>query len=119
MGLGVSLSLLIVLGDPDGAFAAVEKPSILFIMGDDIDIMNVGAHHRGLMVGETPYIDRIAQEGAQFMTYHAEQNYTAGRTAFFTGMHPLRAGMVMPQLPGATSSLLPGTPALAKFLVDR
>jgi len=30
----------------------------------------------------------------------------------------LRAGMVMPQLPGATSSLLPGTPALAKFLLD-
>ena len=52
------------------------------------------------------------------MTYYAEQSCTAGRTAFFTGMHPLRAGMVMPQLPGATSSLLPGTPALAKFLLD-
>jgi arylsulfatase len=52
------------------------------------------------------------------MTYYAEQSCTAGRTAFFTGMHPLRAGMVMPQLPGATSYLLPGTPALAKFLLD-
>ena len=52
------------------------------------------------------------------MTYYAEQSCTAGRTAFFTGMHPLRAGMVMPQLPGGTSSLLPGTPALAKFLLD-
>ncbi len=87
-------------------------------MGDDIGIMNVGAYHRGLMVGETPNIDRIAKEGAQFMTYYAEQSCTAGRTAFFTGMHPLRAGMVMPQLPGATSSLLPGTPSLAKFLRD-
>jgi arylsulfatase A-like enzyme len=70
------------------------------------------------MVGETPNIDRLANEGARFMTYYAEQSCTAGRTAFFTGMHPLRAGMVMPQLPGATSSLLPGTPALAKFLLD-
>ncbi len=80
--------------------------------------MNVAAYHRGLMVGETPNIDRIAKEGAQFMTYYAEQSCTAGRTAFFTGMNPLRAGMVMPQLPGATSSLLPGTPALARFLLD-
>ena len=97
---------------------AADKPNILFIMGDDIGIMNVGAYHRGLMVGETPNIDRIAKEGAQFMTYYAEQSCTAGRTAFSTGMHPLRAGMVMPQLPGATSYLLPGTPSLAKFLLD-
>jgi arylsulfatase A-like enzyme len=99
--------------------AEEKKPNILFIMGDDIGIMNVAAYHRGLMVGETPNIDRLAKEGGQFMTYYAEQSCTAGRTAFFTGMHPLRAGMVMPQLPGATSSLLPGTPALAKFLLDR
>ena len=103
---------------PAVAQAAADKPNILFIMGDDIGIMNVGAYHQGLMVGETPNIDRIAKEGARFMTYYAEQSCTAGRTAFFTGMHPLRAGMVMPQLPGATSSLLPGTPALAKFLLD-
>jgi arylsulfatase A-like enzyme len=101
-----------------GASASGDKPNILFIMGDDIGIMNVGAYHQGLMVGETPNIDRIANEGARFMTYYAEQSCTAGRTAFFTGMHPLRPGMVMPQLPGATSSLLPGTPALAKFLLD-
>jgi arylsulfatase len=103
---------------PSAAGATGDKPNILFIMGDDIGIMNVGAYHQGLMVGETPNIDRIANEGARFMTYYAEQSCTAGRTAFFTGMHPLRAGMVMPQLPGATSSLLPGTPALAKFLLD-
>src|SRR5256886_4158 len=33
-------------------------------------------------------------------------------------MHPYRAGMVLPQLPGAISYLRPGTPALAKFLLD-
>jgi arylsulfatase len=100
------------------AAAVSKKPNILFIMGDDIGIMNVGAYHQGLMVGETPNIDRLANEGARFMTYYAEQSCTAGRTAFSTGMHPLRAGMVMPQLPGATSTLLPGTPAIAKFLLD-
>ena len=115
-GLLACLGLAAAL--PMVAQAAAEKPNILFIMGDDIGIMNVGAYHQGLMVGETPNIDRIANEGARFMTYYAEQSCTAGRTAFSTGMHPLRAGMVMPQLPGATSSLLPGTPAIAKFLLD-
>ncbi len=52
------------------------------------------------------------------MTYYAEQSCTAGRTAFFTGMTPLRAGMIPPQLPGSPSFLQPGTPSMAKFLLD-
>ena len=95
-----------------------KKPNIMFIMGDDIGIMNVGAYHQGLMVGETPNIDRLAKEGARFMPAYAEQSCTAGRTSYATGMNPLRAGMIMPQLPGSTSSLLPGTPHIAKFLLD-
>src|SRR5262245_53009288 len=95
-----------------------QKPNILFIMGDDIGWMQPGCYHRGLMVGETPTIDRIGQEGAIFMHYYAEESCTAGRNAFFTGMHPLRTGMIPPQLPGSISYLKPGTPALAKFLHD-
>jgi arylsulfatase len=98
--------------------AAGKKPNILFIMGDDIGWMQPSCYHRGLMVGETPNIDRIANEGAIMMHYYAEQSCTAGRTAFFTGMHPLRVGMIPPQLPGSPTYLLPGTPALAKFLLD-
>ena len=95
-----------------------QKPNILFIMGDDIGLMQPSIYHRGLMVGETPNIDRIGNEGAIFMHYYAEQSCTAGRNAFFTGMHPLRTGMIPPQLPGSPSYLRPGTPALAKFLLD-
>ncbi|GGF63939.1 arylsulfatase [Azorhizobium oxalatiphilum] len=87
-------------------------------MGDDIGWMQPGIYHRGLMVGETPNIDRIGREGAVFTDYYAEQSCTAGRNAFFTGMHPLRTGMIPPQLPGSPSYLRPGTPALARFLLD-
>src|SRR5262245_64041042 len=66
-----------------------QKPNILFIMGDDIGWMQPSIYHRGLMVGETPNIDRIGNEGAMFTDYYAEQSCTAGRNAFFTGMHPL------------------------------
>jgi hypothetical protein len=85
-------------------------------MGDDIGWMQVGIYHRGLALGETPNIDRIGQEGAVFTDYYAMQSCTSGRNAFFTGMYPLRTGMIPPQLPGSPSYLRPGTPTVAKFL---
>ncbi|MCA1396094.1 arylsulfatase [Bradyrhizobium sp. BRP56] len=95
-----------------------QKPNILFIMGDDIGWMQPSIYHRGLMVGETPNIDRIGNEGAMFTHYYAEQSCTAGRTAFLTGMQPVRVGMVLPEIPGSPSYLRAGTPTLAKFLLD-
>jgi arylsulfatase A-like enzyme len=95
-----------------------KRPNILFIMGDDIGWMQPGCYHRGLMVGETPNIDRIANEGGLFTTYYAESSCTAGRCAFVTGMHPYRAGLLLPELPGAISYLRPGTPCIGKFLLD-
>ena len=95
------------------------KPNILFIMGDDIGWMQPSIYHRGLMLGETPNIDRIGREGGIFMDYVAMQSCTSGRNAFFTGMYPLRTGLIPPQLPGSPSYLRPGTPAIAKFLRDQ
>jgi arylsulfatase len=116
LGLLALFAAVMAAGAP--AAAQQSKPNILFIMGDDIGWMQPRIYHRGLMVGETPNIDRIGQEGAIFMHYYAEESCTAGRTAFFTAMHPLRAGMIPPQLPGSPTYLLPGTPSLAVFLRD-
>src|SRR3954447_17921523 len=122
-GIGLGLSALAisatVVCTPAAAQEPAKKPNILFIMGDDIGWMQPSIYHQGLMVGETPNIDRIGREGAKFMDYLTEQSCTAGRNAFFTGMHPLRTGMIPPQLPGSPSWLRPGTPALAKFLLDQ
>ena len=96
-----------------------QKPNILFIMGDDIGLMQVGIYHQGIALGETPNIDRLGKEGGKFSDYYAMQSCTSGRNAFFTGMYPLRTGMIPPQLPGSPSYLRPGTPAIAKFLLDR
>ena len=103
LGILVALAATLV-GAPasaeDNAAAPGRKPNILFIMGDDIGWMQPSIYHRGLMVGETPNIDRIGNEGAIFMDYVAMQSCTSGRNAFFTGMYPLRTGMIPPQLPG-------------------
>jgi len=117
--LGLLAGVAIVMGAVVPASAQQQqKPNILVIMGDDIGFMQPHIYHRGLMVGETPNIDRIGNEGAIFMDYVAMQSCTSGRNAFFTGMYPLRTGMIPPQLPGSPSYLRPGTPALAVFLRD-
>ncbi len=95
-----------------------QKPNILFVMTDDVGWMTPGIYHQGLMVGETPNIDRIGREGMKFLDAYAEQSCTAGRNAFMTGMNPLRTGLIVPQLPGSPSWLRPGTPSLAKVLHD-
>jgi arylsulfatase A-like enzyme len=109
LGLLVLSATVTVAGTPASAQAPQQaKPNILFIMGDDIGWMQPSIYHRGLMVGETPNIDRIGNEGAIFMDYVAMQSCTSGRNAFFTGMYPLRTGMIPPQLPGSPSYLQPG-----------
>jgi arylsulfatase A-like enzyme len=117
MVAGSVLTAIVGLAGPVQA-QAPQKPNIMFIMGDDIGWMQPSIYHRGLMVGETPNIDRIGQEGSIYMDYLAMQSCTSGRNAFFTGMYPLRTGMIPPQLPGSPSYLRAGTPALAVFLHD-
>ena len=117
--LGATALVSVCAANPAGAQQpAQQQPNILFIMGDDIGWMQVGAYHRGIGLGETPNIDRLANEGGMFTTYYAMQSCTSGRNVFFTGMYPLRTGMIPPQLPGSPSYLRPGTPAIAKFLLD-
>jgi len=118
LGATMLMSLSGPASTPAAAQQQPQRPNIVFIMGDDIGWMQPSIYHRGLMVGETPNIDRIGNEGAIFMDYVAMQSCTSGRNAFFTGMYPLRTGMIPPQLPGSPSYLRPGTPALAQFLYD-
>src|SRR5437867_13246512 len=104
-GLSLLIGMAALLTAVAPAQAQDKKPNILFIMCDDIGWMQPSCYHRGLMVGETPNIDRIAKEGGMFMHYYAESSCTAARTAFFTGMHPYRAGIGPPQVPGGFSKL--------------
>ena len=60
--LGLVVPCAAMLATVGPAFAQPQqqqKPNILFIMGDDIGWMQPSIYHQGLMVGETPNIDRI------------------------------------------------------------
>ena len=86
----VTAILMVAIASVIPVAAQDQKPNILVIFGDDIGMWNISAYHRGMMGGSTPNIDRIANEGALFTDYYAQQSCTAGRAAFITGQHPFR-----------------------------
>ena len=85
--------------------AGGKKPNILFIMGDDIGMWNIGAYHRGMMAGRTPNLDKMAKEGMLFTDYYAEASCTAGRANFITGQLPIRTGLTTVGQAGAKVGL--------------
>src|SRR5712691_6835885 len=98
------------------AAAQDRKPNIIVIFADDVGVWNLSAYHRGMMGGRTPNIDRIANEGALFTDYYAQQSCTAGRAAFITGQHPFRVGLLKVGLPGAKQGLQDKDPTIAELL---
>jgi len=98
------------------AHAADKKPNIVFIMGDDIGWMNVGAYHQGLMYSTTPHLDKIAAEGMRFTDYYAEPSCTAGRANFITGELPIRTGLTTVGQAGATVGMPDAAPTIATAL---
>jgi arylsulfatase A-like enzyme len=89
--LGLPTAIIVVTAP--AAAQQQQKPNIVMIMGDDIGIWNIGAHHHGLMAGRTPNIDQLATEGMLFTDYYAEASCTAARANFITGELPTRTGM--------------------------
>jgi arylsulfatase len=92
------------------------KPNIVFIMGDDIGWLNIGAYHQGLMAGRTPNLDRMAAEGMRFTDYYAEASCTAGRANFVTGQIPIRTGLTTVGQAGAAIGMPAQAPTIATAL---
>ena len=98
------------------AAAQTKKPNIIVIFSDDVGPWNVSAYHRGMMGGRTPNIDRIANEGALFTDYYGQQSCTAGRSAFITGQHPFRTGLLRAGMPGAKQGIKDKDATIAELL---
>ena len=114
--LAVCAIVLMSLGTPLMAQTAGQKPNIIVIFGDDIGWSNFSVYHRGMMGGRTPNIDRVAEEGAMFTDYYAQQSCTAGRAAFITGQQPYRVGLLKVGMPGADLGLQAKDPTIAELL---
>ncbi len=99
-----------------GLVAAVDKPNILVIWGDDVGQSNISAYTRGVMGFQTPNIDRIANEGMMFTDYYGEQSCTAGRSSFIMGQSVFRTGLSKVGLPGAKEGMQVEDPTIAGLL---
>jgi arylsulfatase A-like enzyme len=107
------LAALLVSGSRSPA--DTDHPNILVIFGDDIGMWNVGAYTHGMM-GRTPNIDRIANEGMLFTDHYAQPSCTAGRAAFIMGQLPVRTGMTTIGIPGSARGIQKSDPTLAEVL---
>src|SRR5262245_36307388 len=108
--------LAVVVTSALPASAQAKKPNIVFIMGDDLGIWNIGAYHRGMMAGKTPNLDKLAAEGMLFTDYYAEASCTAGRANFITGELPIRTGMTTVGQAGSPIGLPAEAPTIATVL---
>jgi arylsulfatase A-like enzyme len=74
--------------------AADKKPNIILIVSDDFGYGDAGCYGGGPGRGmPTPNIDRMANEGMQFLSFYAQPSCTPGRAAMQTGRFPNRSGM--------------------------
>src|ERR1700686_4875330 len=111
-----TIALSLTFSSAASAQTTAKKPNIVMIMGDDVGMWNISTYHQGMMGGRTPNIDRIANEGAKFTDYYAQQSCTAGRAAFILGQTPFRTGLVMVGLPGAKQGIQDADPTIAELL---
>jgi arylsulfatase A-like enzyme len=85
-----SLTLLLV---SPFIHAASPKPNIVFILADDLGVMDVGCYNPKTFY-ETPNIDRIAKTGMRFMQgYAACPVCSPTRGSIMTGKYPPRFGV--------------------------
>jgi len=114
LSAGAPVQVAQAQGQP--AAPAGQRPNIVFIMGDDIGMWNIGAYHRGMMAGRTPNLDKLAADGMIFTDYYAEASCTAGRANFITGELPIRTGMTTVGQAGAPTGIPAQAPTIATAL---
>src|SRR5262245_4770448 len=72
---------------------AQDKPSIVFIMADNLGYGEIGVYGGGLLRGApTSRIDSLASEGMRLLNFNVESSCTPSRSALMTGRHPIRSG---------------------------
>jgi arylsulfatase len=120
MSLNRALLPFLLLLSSMSVFAAGDaaRPNILVIMPDDVGQTNVSAYSHGLM-GQTPNIDRIADEGMLFTDHYSHPTCTPGRAAFFTGQMPIRTGLTTVGMAGSPIGLDGREPTLAELLKEK
>lgn len=93
------------------------KPNIVLIVSDDFGYGDAGVYGGGENRGmPTPSLDRMAEEGMQFLSFYAQPSCTPGRAAMLTGRIPNRSGMTTVAFQGQGGGLPAAEWSLASML---
>jgi arylsulfatase A-like enzyme len=88
---GCAIALSFTLGTRAPAAEPTQRPSIVFILADDLGWTDLG--YMGAKYYETPAIDRLARQGMRFTSYYSCPNCAPTRAALMTGQYPPRTGV--------------------------
>jgi len=92
-------------------------PNIVYILWDDQPYLSAGFPAIQKNLGyETPRINKLADEGINFLRMYTEPACTPTRAAFLTGRHPVRNGMGMVGMPHECSGLAGDEVTIAEVL---
>lgn len=76
-----------------GLLHAAERPNVVFILADDLGVMDIGAFNPETFY-ETPNIDRLAAHGMRFTSAYAACNVCSPtRYSIMSGRYPVRSGI--------------------------
>src|ERR1700744_1428202 len=116
-GLTVLTAATALIGIAGPLQAQDKKPNIVMLMTDDTGWNDFGCYSGGgAGLGHpTPYIDRMAKEGAVFTSWYGQASCTAGRASFMTGRLPIRSALSIVVAPGDENRLRAQTPTIAEF----
>ncbi len=94
------LAPLAALNDADAAQPSATKPNIIFILADDMGIVDMNAYaarftgdKSAQMYYETPNLDRLTREGTAFSQAYAGQLCSPTRASLLTGKYGWRMGV--------------------------
>jgi len=92
-----------------------QSPNIVLILTDDQGYADIGINDaQGF---ETPFLDKMASEGAVLEQYYSPQAVcSASRAGILTGSYPNRIGIHNAFMPGAKKGLHPNETTLAEML---
>lgn len=91
----VKTMLAISLGALAFNSAAIERPNVVFILGDDLGVNDLSLY--GSKFHETPNIDALAKRGMVFtQAYSANPLCSPTRSSIMTGLYPARTGITTP-----------------------
>lgn len=79
----------LVIGVTSAAEGAARKPNVIFILSDDVGIVNHSTYGGGF---ETPHVDALAKEGVKFSHCYSTPICGPSRFQALTGRYPFRTG---------------------------